>query len=147
METTKLSIVEQLQNFFLGKYDEQSTAVQIQAGWYDWFCKDELLYKKTKALYGKLQQIIFSKRIQQLGLENVYVFFKNNCPVNGSLYDDFRICSIETGNVIYTIVPKCGHKSSKGLAEIWGKENEFKEPLFKGTWNDAKKFFNNHFIN
>ena len=45
----------------------------------------------------------------------------------GPLYDDFRICDLETGNVIYTVVP-----SYNGQSEVWGSANDFKEPLFEG---------------
>jgi hypothetical protein len=47
----------------------------------------------------------------------------------GSLYDDFRICDIETGDVIWTVVPKCSHS---GLAEVWGKQNGFKGAVITG---------------
>jgi hypothetical protein len=45
---------------------------------------------------------------------------------------------METGNVIFTIVPRCAHS---GKAEVWGRENNFNEPLVQGTWRDVKTFF------
>ena len=58
-------------------------------------------------------------------------------PEYGPLYDDFRICDVETGNVIYTVTPKSGHS---GEAEIWGKENDFKCPIVTGrTLNECYK--------
>ena len=106
---------------------------------YDWFCKDESLPNKSRKLLKKLHAVSPSWRFNP---ETTYTFFKNNCPGNGSLYDDFRICDIASGDVIYTITPSCGHKSSNGRAEVWGKENDFKEPLMTGTWNDVKHYFN-----
>ena len=89
---------------------------------YDWFCKDSSLEKKSRSLFAKLKK--FLKANPQIDTEKVYVFFKNNCPMNGPLYDDFRICDEES--VIYTVIPKCGHS---GKAEIWGRENDFQGPL------------------
>ena len=61
--------------------------------------------------------------------DKVYVFFKNNCTGRGTKYDDFRIVDRETGDVIYTVIPKCGHS---GKAEVWGRENGFKEAIVTG---------------
>ena len=91
---------------------------------YDWFCKDSSLRNKSWKLMKQVKT--FLKHNPQINLLDHYVFFKNNCPMNGPLYDDFRICNIETGNVVFTVVPKCGHS---GLAEIWGRENDFKGPI------------------
>lgn len=58
-----------------------------------------------------------------------------NC-VNG-----FRICDLETGDVIFAVVPKYGHTSKKGVAEIWGRENDFDDPLYEGDWKGALEWF------
>ena len=50
--------------------------------------------------------------------------------MSGPLYDDFRICDVETGDVIWTVTPKCGHS---GKAEVWGRQNDFKGPIAVGT--------------
>ena len=104
---------------------------------WDWFCSDKALHNRGEKLIAKLKTIINSSKID---CQKQYVWFKNNCPMRGPLYDDFRISDKETGNVVYTITPKSGHT---GRAEVWGKENEFKEPLAEGTWNDIKRFFLN----
>lgn len=108
--------------------------------WYDWFCKDTALYTKGVNLWKKVKMISSSKKFDN---ERTYVFFKNNCPVGGRLYDDFRICDIETGDVIYCVTPKSGFYHRNGKGDVWGKENNFEEPLFEGSWREIKKWFLN----
>jgi hypothetical protein len=98
---------------------------------YDWFCSDEALEGRAHKLMPKV--IRFAKKMN-LDLDKYYVFFKNNCPMSGGLYDDFRICNIETGDVVYNVTPASGHT---GMAEVWGKENNFKGSLFEAeTWSE-----------
>ena len=105
---------------------------------YDWWCSGKSLQGKAMRLVKKLKRIVDSPKIDG---EKQYVFFKNNCPMNGRLYDDFRICDIKTGAVVYTIVPKSGHESANGLGEVWGKENDFKEAIMTGTWSEIVAWF------
>ena len=114
------------------------SATQNEA-WYDWFCKNSSLPAKTVKLVSRLRSISLSPKID---LDKNYVFFKNNCPGDGRLYDDFRICDRRTGDVIYTVVPSCGYNTEdKGKAMVYGRENEFEKPLTKGTWKDIKNYF------
>lgn len=121
--------------FLRGEFEDNSVNTQIEAGWYDWFCRDTSLANKTRNLGNKVIQLMKSEKIDT---EKNYAFFKNNCPMNGPLYDDFRICDMETGDVIFTIVPRCSHS---GQAEVWGRENDFNGPLVTGTWRNVKAFF------
>ena len=125
---------------WIEKYDDnawviKAVEVQCDAGWYDWFCNDEALPGKTARLGKKVKQIAESSKINK---ETMYVWFKNNCPMNGPLYDDFRFADMETGEVQYTITPRSGHS---GEAEVWGRENRFDGALKTGTWSDIKEFF------
>ena len=70
--------------------------------------------------------IKFLKANPDLDPEKHYVFFKNNCPMVGPTYDDFRICDLETGDVVFTVIPTCSHS---GTAEIWGQANKFAGPI------------------
>lgn len=108
--------------------------------WYDWFCRETSLVNKGAKLMQKLRAIASSPKFDN---DKTYVFFKNNCPCVGSLYDDFRICDKETGDVLYTIVPSSGHKCEKGKALVYGVDNDFAEPLVCGTWREVKAWFLN----
>lgn len=138
MSENKISIREWVKNYNAGKYKNKDFHTQIEAGWYDWFCKDAALCNKTKRLAGKLKKLIGSPKID---VDKNYVFFKNNCPMMGKLYDDFRICDMVTGDVIYTITPASGHDAEFGKSAVWGKENDFKEPLVTGSWENVEEFF------
>ena len=139
MSKEKQETIEiQIMNYLTGKYDAPDVKTQCTAGWYDWFCQEKSLAKKTDTLYKKLLQIIRSKKFD---IKSTYVLFKNNCPMAGKLYDDFRICDIKTGDVLYTVTPSSGHTGIKGQAEIWGKENDFKEAIVEGTWKDVLRYF------
>ena len=110
----------------------------IYSLWYDWFCNTTSLQNKGLDLLKKLNQINKSKKFDS---DKTYVFFKNCCPCDGSLYDRFNICDIETGEVIYCITPKSGHKADNSKGNVWGKENDFKGPLVEGSWKDIKNWF------
>jgi len=132
---TNMNIDTFAERFLRGDFNLNDLQTQIDAGWYDWFCRDTSLAAKTEKLGRKVLQLMESTKIDT---EKNYVFFKNNCPMRGGLYDDFRVCDMETGDVIFTVVPRCTHS---GKAEVWGRENEFKGPLVQGTWRDVKTFF------
>jgi hypothetical protein len=105
--------------------------------WYDWFCKDEQLQKRGQRLFARLQSLALSPRFS---LMQTTVWFKNNAPLVGGTYDDFRLRELGTtdGRVLYTITPRSSHSKK---AEVWGRENNFEEPIVSGTWKDVKAFF------
>tara|TARA_R110000850_G_scaffold225435_1_gene350775 strand:+ start:102 stop:500 length:399 start_codon:yes stop_codon:yes gene_type:complete len=123
----KTTLRQQLEAFENGVFlDSDGSKDSSCFVFYDWFCKDSSLKRKATALFKKTK--MFAK-MKDVDLDSTYVFFKNNCPMDGPLYDDFRICDIESGNVLYTVTPKCGHS---GMAELWGKDNNFEEPMKTG---------------
>jgi hypothetical protein len=138
MTEHKLTLNAWIERFDVGMYDINDRKTQIDAGWYDWFCKDSSLRNKTYKLAPIVKRIAKSKKVDP---SNTYVFFKNNCPMYGSLYDNFRICDIETDDVLFTIIPSSGHTSVKGQAQLWGHENDFKEPLVEGKIKDVYNYF------
>lgn len=99
-----------------GEFSSPDTETQIKAGWYDWFCSSKQLGKKTIALAKPVMKLIESKRIN---LDTMYVWFKNNCPFDYPLYDDFRIADIETGKVLYTVAHHEPYDKEKHLWNVY----------------------------
>lgn len=135
----EMNIKTFVERFKRGDFNYSSRETQCEAGWYDWFCKDTALAGKTKKLGAKVCKIENSKRFNK---ETSYVFFKNNCPFVGALYDQFSICDIESGDVLFCCqhLEKGSHGCDKANWEVFG-EGEFPTPLVSGTWNDVKNFF------
>lgn len=144
----RISIKEWIDKFLSGKFDKKDSfsediKTQIQAGWYDWFCKDSSLAAKTKKMGNIVRQI---KSGGKVNLDNWYVWFKNNCPLNGPLYDDFRFAKLDTGDVQMTIQINCCW--NKHRYSVWGRRGEDKEfehenPLFEtDSLKDLVKWFN-----
>jgi hypothetical protein len=135
---SNMSLKSWIENFDNGDFTNNDRKTQCNAGWYDWFCKDSSLRNKTYKMAPMVKRIACSDKINQ---ETMYVFFKNNCPMYGSLYDDFRICDLATGEVLYTIVPSYGLQYEKGTANVYGPENDFQTPLATGKMRDIYKYF------
>lgn len=78
--------------------DFQFGKVAAELGFYDWFCKTSSLLNKIKKMAPMVKRIINSRIIDP---KKYYVFFKNNCPLSGPLYDSFSICDISDGEVLF----------------------------------------------
>ena len=124
--TVKVSLREQLAAFKAGNIMDSDGTVNFCFNFFDWFCKDSSLEAKAKQLFPRVKT--FAEKMG-VNLDTTYCIFKNNCPMGGQLYDDFRICDRETGHVIWTVVPKCGHS---GQAEVWGTINSFQGAHLQG---------------
>lgn len=123
--STRVNLQEQLENYKNGVILSSDGYENKGGCWnfYDWFCKDSSLENKSKKLFPLVQKLVNALNIDTT---THYVFFKNNCPMGGPLYDDLRICDMQSGNVVWNFTPKSGHS---GMSELWGRENDFKGPI------------------
>lgn len=119
-------------------------SISIDAGAYDWW-NDKTAVKWVERLGKKICEIAESGKID---IDKCYVFYKQNCPSAGPLYDDFRICDIKSGDVLYTfahIKKGCYGKEFSGW-ELWDFVNEngskkTHNEVMRGKWTDVKKYF------
>ena len=122
----EINVREWQKNFIAGAYDSIDFDTQCKAGWYDWFCHDASLARKTKRMGQIIKQVKDSGKID---IDTMYVWFKNNCPIVGKLYDDIRFADIETGAVQFTI--QIGDERNLTRYCVYGAKNDFATPLFE----------------
>ena len=133
-----ISTITWIEKFNNGEFSSKDVKVQIKAGWYDWFCKDTSLANKTVKIGNIVKQI---KHGGKVNLYDTYVWFKNNCPLKGPLYDDFRIADINTGDVIFTTQIDCCWYDKKYT--VYGRVNNFEKLLFEtDSSKDLVNWFN-----
>lgn len=133
--SSKISLNEQLYAFKEGVIlDADGTASEC-FNFFDWFCKDSSLKNKAKRLFPVVRR--FVKMHPEIDTSSVYVFFKNNCPMFGSLYDSFSICDRESGDVIWWVSPK----DRLGNFSAYSASNGFKDPTYLGrNMTEAMKY-------
>ena len=102
---------------------------------YDWFCSDKALVAKQKSLNAKVRKLAKSDKVNA---DKMYVWFKNNCPGRGPLYDSISIADLHSGDTIWWIAPKSGHT---GKSEVFSAADGFKDAVVSGTWKDVLDFF------
>lgn len=136
----EMTLNEFCKRFERGDFDDPFTSVQIEAGWYDWFCRESSLPKKTQTLGRKVVALKDSKRFNN---EKVYVFFKNNCPMVGPLYDQFSICDLVSGDVLFCVqhLERGSHGCEHAHWELYDSNVGFSVPVVNGTWRDVMKYF------
>ena len=120
-----------LRNQLNGKLDNCSC-------FYDWFCKYSILPKKAE---GLLKKVKFLVDMGCINPDTVRIWFKNNCPCNGSLYDDIRISTLEEdSNFLGGVCPSSGHNVIKGECEVWKISRIDSEYTRIGRWDSWSEF-------
>lgn len=116
---TRPSITEWQNAYGKGAFNGPDVHDQIDAGWYDWFASDKSLPNKTKKLGYIISQIRPGGKVD---LEGNYPWFKNNMPLSGPLYDDFRFADRETGDVQMTT--QIGSPWGGKKYQVWGRRQK-----------------------
>ena len=144
-----------------GAFEAKNFKVQCEAGWYDWFCRDEALAGRLKkliwgprkaglqALWGEEEQRnerAFAKGggegygacdddvmgiTDPFILDNYYVWFKNNCPMVGPLYDDARFEPLAGGRngQYFLVIKDSPHEAYKWA--LYTERHGFERPEFQ----------------
>lgn len=135
----RISVTEWIDKYSNKEFTGRDVKTQILIGWYDWFCKDGTLYRKTEKMGNIIKQLKVGGKVN---LKDWYVWFKNNCPLNGPLYDDFRFARLDNGEVQFTIQIDCCWNNYRFT--IFGRtpdgESHWDEPLFE--CNTVKELVN-----
>ena len=72
--------------------------------WFDWFCKDSSLARRTKKFIRPLKEVV--KAIPEAGLFT-RVSGKNNCPVDGPTYDVCRLFDLNDDFIVWLSFDCC----------------------------------------
>lgn len=134
----EVNIQEWIQKFNNKEFDANDFHTQVGAGWYDWFCRNTSLRNKTIKMGNIVKQV---KKGGKVDLENWFVWFKNNCPMDGPLYDDFRFSRIDNGDVMFTIQIDCCWNKKKYT--VWGRRVLFPSGKYEDHFgfNDEPPMF------
>ena len=131
--------VRQWQTLYrLGAFRGKDLATQCSAGWYDWFCRDESLAGRLKQIAPAVMGVT-----DPFILDNFYIWFKNNCPLNGPLYDDARFepLSGERGGNYFLVIKDSPHEKAKWT--LYTERYGFQEPEFQcGNVREMIRYLN-----
>ena len=122
----KISVGQWQVLYRAGACDSKDRAVQCEAGWYDWFCRDEALASRLKQLAPVVMGIT-----DPFILDNYYVWFKNNCPMSGPLYDDVRFGPLagERDGLYFLVTRDSPHEKAKWV--LYTERCGFEKPEFQ----------------
>lgn len=122
----ELSVRQWQEKFRAGAFNAQDRYTQCEAGWYDWFCQDSELAGRLKELAEVVTGIT-----DPFILDNYYVWFKNNCPMVGDLYDDVRFEPLtgERNGKYFVVSLDSPHESSRYA--LYTERHGFDRPEFE----------------
>ena len=135
---TKQLTIREVQELIKGKTAKEAGVI-LSTGhsgnwcglWYDWFCSN-------KALAGRASKFVaFIRGLEGDFIDTHCIWFKNNCPMTGSLYDDIRISPINT-NVHYNVGYSLGNGDTR-QSEVWDTRKEDDDFTVKAGIENTKE--------
>lgn len=115
--------------------DPVGTTKDEYFGFFDWFCRERGLMSRMLKLKGRIAYLV---KMGVIDGDKNYVILKNNCPLDGELYDDFRVIDIETDEMVCGLAPSLGYNSRKGVCEFWTFDDEGE--LVETFYDNYKEF-------
>lgn len=135
---TEMSVRQWQERFRAGDFNSRDLSVQCEAGWFDWFCRNDALAGRLK----KLSSAVLGIKAPFI-LDNYYVWFKNNCPMAGPLYDDVRFepLSGEREGKYFVVTLDCPHELAKWV--LYTERYGYDAPEFcSGNVRDMVQYIN-----
>ena len=119
-----------------GAFNDPDVTTQIAAGWYDWWGPDKNLVRGTKTVGDIINKLTKGGKVD---LDKNYVWLKENQPLNGNRYLDFRFSDLDKGDVNYTT--QIGSPWNKKKYAVYGRDQkgefQHENPLFESDDLDA----------
>jgi len=113
--------------FNKGEFNSRDNDIQIEAGWFDWFCKDSSLTARTQCLGRFIMRLRNSKRVN---VDTMTLFLKNCRPASGQpLYD---VAAIKDANDEQVFWISFGDVREEAPCALYSPENGYKKPIVIG---------------